>query len=162
MLTLEQAAKILGMTPRQLRRRIEATSPLLAPYMGRGDKNRILLNYGAIKILQDVEARRANGATLKEAIAEVADSLQGNQEGKLGQDNGQSGGEVFRGHSDDLWGALVAELRNRVRFLEEENARLWSLVNDLKTQLALPPPPPRRSWWLWSWPWSRTRRGAEH
>jgi len=158
MLTLEQAAKTLGMTPRQLRRRIEATSPLLAPHMERGDKNRILLDYGAVKILQDVEARRANGATLKEAIAEVADSLRGNQRGELGQANGQSGGEVLRGNGDDPWHMLIIELRDRVRSLEEENARLWTLVDDLKTQLALPPP--RRRWWPWPWSRPRARRGV--
>jgi len=158
MLTLEQAAKTLGMTPRQLRRRLEATAPLLSPYMGRGDKNRLLLDYGAIKILQEIEARRANGRTLREAIELVAVELRGKQRGELRQDSGQTGGELPQGNGNgaDATALLIEELRNRIRFLEEENRRLWGLVEDLKEQLALPKPKPaRRRWWTF---W---RRGVE-
>jgi len=159
MLTLQQAAKTLGMTPRQLRRRLEATAPLLAPYLGRGEKNRLLLDYGAIKILQEIEARRANGCTLREAIELVAVELQGKQGGELGQDSGQTGGELNRHNGDghlDASALLIKELRDRIRFLEEENRRLWGLVEDLKGQLALPrPAPSRRRWW---WPWKNESR----
>jgi len=150
MLTLEQAAKTLGMTPRQLRRRLEATAPLLAPYLGRGEKNRLLLDYGAIKILQEIEARRANGRTLREAIELVAVELRGKQEGGLRQGSGQTGGELNRHNGDgypDASALLIKELRDRIRFLEEENRRLWGLVEDLKEQLALPKPAARRPWW---------------
>jgi len=156
MLTLEQAAKTLGMTPRQLRRRLEATAPLLSPYMGRGDKNRLLLDYGAIKILQEIEARRANGRTLREAIELVAVELRGKQRGELRQDSGQTGSELPQGNGNgaDATALLIEELRNRIRFLEEENRRLWGLVEDLKEQLALPKPKParRRRWWTF---WKR-------
>jgi len=162
MLTLEQAAKTLGMTPRQLRRRLEATAPLLAPYLGRGEKNKLLLDYGAIKILQEIEARRANGRTLREAIELVAVELRGKQRGELGQDSGQTEGELHRNNGNDRTDAttlLIEELRNRIRFLEEENRRLWGLVEDLKEQLALPRPRPssksREGWARFLWIWRR-------
>jgi len=152
MLTVEQAAKTLGMTPRQLRRRLEATAPLLAPYMGRGEKNRLLLDYGAIKILQEIEARRANGRTLREAVELVAVELRGKQGGELGQDSGQTGGGLLQGNGNghvNSTALLIEELRSRIRFLEEENRRLWGLVEDLKERLALPKPEPtpHRPWW---------------
>ena len=131
MQTIEQAANTLGLTPRQLRRRIEASSPVLAPHLQRGDKNRLLLDHGAVEILRAVEDRRVSGATLKDATAWVAVSIRGEE--KSEQRQGEERTE--RSTVSDL--PLVAELRDRIRFLEDENGRLWSLVGDLK---ALPAP----------------------
>jgi len=150
MLTLEEAAQTLGLSPRQLRRRIEATRPLLAPYMRRGDKNRILLDYAAVEILRHVEDARARGKTLREALSEVAESLRGNHGGEHGLAEGKTAGETSA-KSDSLM-LLIEELRERVKYLEEENRRLWSLVQDLQQRLpALPPP--RRPWWAF---WRKT------
>ena len=88
MVTLEQAAQTLGMTPRQLRRPIEATEPLLAPLMGRGEKNRVLLDYGAVEALRAVEDRRAKGATMQEAVAAVADEMGGQSWERTGATRG--------------------------------------------------------------------------
>jgi len=146
--TLDQASKSLGMTPRQLRRRLEATAPLLAPYVRRGDKNRLLLDHSAVEILRAVEDRRANGYPLKEAIGWVAESMRGGQGGNHREDEGQTGGIMLGGNGQGT-NLLVEELRDRIRFLEEENRRIWSLVSDLKDQLALPPARVRRGLFGW-------------
>ena len=136
------------MTPRQLRRRLEAAAPLLAPYIRRGDKNRLLLDQGAVEMLRAIEDRRANGYTLEEAISWVAGSMRGEQTGNRREDKEQTGANTPArdGHATNL---LVDELKDRIRFLEEENRRLWGLVGDLKDQLALPPPRARRGLFGW-------------
>ena len=154
MLTLKQAAKTLGMTPRQLRRRIEATRPVVAPYIRRGEKNRLLLDYGAIEILRAVEERRANGATLREATREIADSIRGNHRGELGYRQGANSDELPKElPKGDPWKLLLDEKDARIRALEDEVAFLRRRIEEL-TARALPPP--RRRWW---WPF-RQRASA--
>jgi len=138
MLTIEQAANAVGLSTRQLRRRIEATSPLLAPHIRRGEKNRLLLDQGAVEILRAIEDRRASGATLSDASEWVAISIAGKQGGEQGNDQRETAGSTTRVSNE---APLVDELRSRIRYLEQENQRLWNLVDDLK---ALPAPRSRR------------------
>jgi len=140
MLTLEQAATTLGMTPRQLRRRLEATAPVLAPYVGRGDKNRVLLEYGAVRILEDIEQRRANGATLREATEAVAEQLRGNGGGEQGPDQGTNGG--------DHGGELQA-LREALRDARAERDYWRQHAERLTAMLEVRALPRPRSWWAW-------------
>jgi len=141
MYDIREAAGLLGLSPRQVRRRIEETRPLLAPYLRRGPQNRIILTSDAIQLLRAIEDRRRAGKTLAEAMEEVAKSMQAKDSGDLREDRpldppGNAANEV-----------LIKELRERVAFLEAEIARLWGLVSDLKNTLALPAPAQRRSWW---------------
>ena len=145
MLTIEEAARAVGLSERQLRRRIEATAPLLAPHLRRGEKNRLLLDPGAVEILRAVEDRRASGATLADARDWVAVSLRGDQRKTPGQ---------TASHSDPTaseWAvsALIEEKDRTIRRLETENERLRGEVDRL---LPLALPAPRR------WPWSRFGR----
>jgi uncharacterized small protein (DUF1192 family) len=145
MYDIREAAGLLGLSPRQVRRRIEETRPLLAPYLRRGPQNRIILTSDAIQLLRAIEDRRKAGKTLAEAMQEVAEGMQAEASGDLREDRpldppGNAANEV-----------LIKELRERITFLESEVARLWGLVADLKQTLALPAPAQRRPWWkFWS------------
>jgi uncharacterized small protein (DUF1192 family) len=146
MYDLKEAAGLLGLSPRQVRRRVEETKPLIAPYLRRGEKNRIILTSNAIQLLRAIEDRRKAGKTLAEAMQEIADSIRANASGDLREDRpldppGNAANEV-----------LIKELRERIAFLEAEVARLWALVGDLKQTLALPAPAQRKPWWKF---WSR-------
>ena len=136
---MQEAARAVGVSDRQLRRRIGATMPLLAPHVRRGEKNRLLLNQNAIEILRAVEQERSNGRTVEEATAYVADSIDGNHRSEQGRASGQTIGQTPE------TSGLVGELRARIAFLERENDRLWGLVDDLK---ALPAPRTRQPWWI--------------
>jgi uncharacterized membrane protein len=146
MLTLEEAAKTLGMTRRQLRRRLEAAKPVLAPYLRRGDKNRLLLDYGAIEILRRLQDIQARGMTMREALAEIQESLRGNHWSQPGPDGGQAPGQSSA--ASDAMALLIEELRARIRYLEDENRWLRKMLEDLQQSLpALSAPAPRRPWW---------------
>ena len=145
MMGIDEAAKTLGLSERQLRRRLEATAPLVAPYVRRGPKNSLQLDQSVIEILRAVEDRRASGATLADARDWVAVSLRGDQRKTPGQ---------TASHSDPTaseWAvsALIEEKDRTIRRLETENERLRGEVDRL---LPLALPAPRR------WPWSRFGR----
>jgi DNA-binding transcriptional MerR regulator len=141
MYNLKEAAQLLGLTPRQVRRRIEETRPLLAPYLRRGPQNRIILTSDAIQLLRAIEDRRKAGRTLAEALQEVADSMRAKDSGDL-REVGPLDPPESKANE-----VLIKELRERIAFLEAEVARLWGLVSDLKQTLALPAPAQRRPWW---------------
>ena len=136
MLTIEQASQALGLSARQLRRRLEATKPLLASYVRRGEKNRLLLDGSAIEILRAIEDRRANGYTVEQAMAVVVDSIKANEASKREPSNGQRAGNV------DPLRELIEEKDKRIHALESEIAFLRRRVEEL-TPLALPRP----RWW---------------
>jgi DNA-binding transcriptional MerR regulator len=141
MYDLKEAAGLLGLSPRQVRRRVEETRPLIAPYLRRAEKNRLILTSDAIQILRAIEDRRKAGKTLAEAMEEVAESMKEKASGDLRPDRPLDPPESA---AND---ALIKELRERIAFLEAEVARLWGLVSDLKQTLALPAPAQRRPWW---------------
>ena len=138
-LTIGQASEALGLSPRQLRRRLDATRPLLASYIRRGEKNRLLLDGSAIELLRAIEDRRANGYTIEQALSAVADSIGGNNAGKQEPTTGQLAG------NEDLLRQLIDEKDARIHALESEVAFLRRRVEEL-TPLALPR---RRSWFAW-------------
>lgn len=135
MLTVAQASEALGLSARQLRRRLEVTRPLLASYIRRGDKNRLLLDGSAIELLRAIEDRRAHGYTVEQAMAAVADSIKGNKADEQGPNNGKRTGNVD----------LVEYLKRENEHLRSEVTWLRARVDQL-TPLALPR---RRFWFAW-------------
>jgi hypothetical protein len=130
MITMEEAAKAVGLSDRQLRRRIEVCRPLLAPYIRRGDKNRVLLDHGAVQILRAVEDRRATGATLEAAMSYVADSISSEQGSELEPTSRQA-----EAASPD-----VAILRDVIEDLRRDRDEWRTLAIKLQDQRALPSP----------------------
>ena len=131
MITVEQASQVLGLSPRQWRRRLDATRPLLARYVQRGEKNRLLLDGSAIEILRAIEDRRANGYTIEQAMSAVADGIGGNKADKQEPTTGKRAG------NEELLTRLIEEKDARIYGLESEVAFLCRRVEQL-TPLALP------------------------
>jgi DNA-binding transcriptional MerR regulator len=134
-MTMEQAAQAVGVSPRQLRRRVEASGPLLAPFVRRGAKNRLLFDHGAVEILRAVEERRANGATLADAKAWVAVSVRG--------DDGSEEGRA-RGQAPATSSGEVAVLRELIDELRRDRDHWRELAVSMQTPAL---PAPRRSLW---------------
>lgn len=139
---IEEAAKSVGLSTRQLRRRLEATAPLLAPYVRRGEKNAVLLDAGAVEILRAIEGRRATGTTLEDAVTWVADGMRRKDE----SEHGRGDRETPAATSGEL-----AVLRELVEELRRDRDHWRDMAVKLQDQLALPSPSreePRRPWIL--------------
>jgi len=147
MVTIEEAAKHLGLTPRQVYRRVSTVRPLLAPYIRRGANGALLLDGSALEILRRAEDLRKAGLTVAEAVARIAEEMGGNGRGEPGRATGEppeSGPwELLLREKD----ARIRELQAQVERLAEENAWLRERLEELQ-RLALPKP--KRRWW---WPW---------
>jgi len=147
MITIEEAAKHLGLTPRQVYRRVSTVRPLLAPYIRRGRNGLLLLDGSAIEILRRAEELRKAGLTVAEAVARITEEMGENGGGELGRSTGkqsESGPwELLLREKD----ARIEELQAQVGRLIEENAWLRERVEEFQ-RLALPKP--KRKWW---WPW---------
>ena len=131
MLPINDAATALGLTPRQAYRRVSALRPILAPYLRKGEKGKLLLNSSALEIMRRAEALRSEGLTVNEAMATIKEEISGNVRG---EDRKGTGNEE-----------LVEALRRENEHLRSEVAWLRSRVDEL-TPLALPR---RRSFLAW-------------
>lgn len=145
MLTIEDAAVTLGLTPRQVYRRVSTVRPLLAPYVRRGQNGKLLLDSSAIEILRRAENLRKEGLTVEEAVAQIREEITGKGRGEVGNSTGDLPG---------TWKLLLEEKDKRIRTLEEEVAFLRARIERLEP-LALPAP--RRRWWPW---WRKATLGA--
>lgn len=139
MLTIEHAAVTLGLTPRQVYRRVALARPMLSPYIRKGEKGKLLLDPGAIEVLRRAEEFRKEGVSIREALAMIRDEMSGNERGNLGQADGDLA---------ETWKLLLAEKDKRIKALEDEVAFLRRRVEEL-TPLALPRSRPRLLAWLW-------------
>ncbi len=143
MIGIEEAATALGLTPRQVYRRISTVRPVLAPYIRRGENNAILLDGSAIEILRAVEDYRQRGETVEEAVRRVDIEINGNGKGE----RRETCGKPAEGLAEGLFRELLLEKDRTIEVLKEENERLRSEVDRL-LPLALPAPRPRR-WLFW-------------
>ncbi len=143
MLRIEEAASALGLTPRQVYRRVSSVRPVIAPYLRRGAHNALLLDGSALEILRAVEDHRQRGETVEGAVGRIDDGMNGKQGGEQGRAGGKQGA------SDGLpplVRALLEEKERAILRLESENERLRSEVDRLLPLAALPSPR-RRPWW---------------
>ena len=161
MIGIDQAASSLGLTPRQVYRRIAAARPVLSQYLKRGENNALLLDGSAIEILRAMEDYRKSGLTLTEAVERILEEVGGNHRETLKENAGKDA-HVEVESSLEAWRMLIAEKEKRISDLEKTISLLetdrdhWrDLALDYKRQLA----PPRRMeaaengkrkhwWWL--------------
>ncbi len=159
MIGIDQAASALGLTPRQVYRRIAAARPVLSEYLKRGENNALLLDGSAIEILRAIEDYRKSGLTLTEAVERILEEVSENPR-KTSKENAEKDARGEVGSPLDAWRMLIAEKEKRINALEKTISLLetdrdhWrELALDYKRQLA----PPRgmeatgdgkrRHWW---------------
>ena len=147
MIGIEKAANALGLSTRQLYRRISAARPLVAPYLRRGENNALLLDGSAIEILRTIEDYRKTGITVEDAVERIADEVGGKpQETHKGNgDKLRENGSIGANDLSEPWKLLLAEKDHRIRDLEGNVVRLekdrdqWrELADDYRRQLAPP------------------------
>jgi len=135
---IEQAAKALGLTERQVYRRISGVRPVLTDHIRKGENNKLLLDGSAIEILRKVEDHRKAGLTVSQAMERIRDSISGKQPENSGKP-AENAPEM-----PEAWRLLLAEKDKRIHALEEDRNEWRELALDYKRQL--PAPKPRRSW----------------
>jgi len=130
MIGIEQAAKALGLSERQVYRRLSSARPVLSGHIGKGENNRLLLDGSAIEILRAVEDYRKSGLSVSQSIERIRDSIGGNPP--------ENGGKPA-GNPSEPWHIVIAAKDETIRTLQAENEHLRSEVERL-LPLALPKP----------------------
>ena len=153
MYTVEELARTLGISVRQVRERLYALSEvdgLLSGQVRRGSKGRKEYSPGVLEMLKEMEQLHGNlGKSLREAAEEIAAKIEHDGKKEL---TGPSGKDVNLAVKVAQLQAKVEGLERLLRAREEELAYLRDRVAFLEGQLALPKPepaPPRRRWWAW-------------
>ena len=97
MITIEEAARQLGLTPRQVYRRIAAARRELSPYLRRGRNGALVLDEVALEILRVAEdLRKTSGVTVADAIVEALKEYGTNGNGNGGNPGGKPAGSQRR------------------------------------------------------------------
>ena len=145
--------KITGYTSDQLRDRLGRVWGIVAQDHRRGPKNAVLVGDKTLAVLRRMRelesAEVGPNDAAKQIMAELGVDGDGARKGPSSVAHGapkqpQTSPNASQNTSDES--ALVDELRDRIRFLERENERLWGLVDGLR---ALPAPraeEDRRPW----------------
>jgi hypothetical protein len=150
MLEIRQIADRLGLSEHQARRLLRALDSLLQGSIRRGRDNRILLDSGAVAILDRAVALWRDGIPLRDLHQTIADEL------KNGPDDGQKPVNGLAPNREQPTQDPCESYRVMIAHLEDEVRWLRSQLEELQRR-ALPPAGSRR----WRWPWSwRSKREA--
>jgi len=152
MYTVEELARTLGISVRQVRERLYALSEvdgLLSGQVRKGPKGRKEYSPSVLEILKEMEQLHANlGKSLREAAEEIAGKIECSEKNELSEPSGK--GVNLTVKVAELQ-AKVEGLERLLRAREEELHYLRDRVAFLEGQLALPKPEPapRRRWTWW-------------
>lgn len=72
---IDQLAVALGLTPRQAYRRISAARPLLCSHLRRDENGELQVDSSGLEILLQIETRRREGESMKEAILQITEEV---------------------------------------------------------------------------------------
>ena len=141
--TIQDVAKVLGVSVRGVRLRVDALRDVVAVHLRQGENNRILFDGDAVAVLRRMEElRKAAGCSIRQAATRIREELDTNSTDAASQSESQPTSSMDALQSEN------ALLRDEVKHLRDEVAWLRSRVDEL-TPLALPRP---RRWFAWIHP----------
>jgi hypothetical protein len=145
MLNVQLLSERYNLTPKQVRDRLTALSPIIDRYIVSGKQNAKLLTDEGLAIFDRLIQLEREGIAMTTAVELIS---------KDGFS--QPSDTVNRVGTDGLTAEYIAELKERIAslerdktYLQEQLARALAQVEELQRR-ALPPPPRRRWWWPWS------------
>ncbi len=142
MTTIDGVAKVLGVSIRGVRLRVDALRDVIDAHLGQGENNQLLFDGEALALLRRLEELRKSGSiSIRQAASRIREELDGNKE------PGPRQSELNTASSDPLR-ELLQELRRERDQWRDLALKLQKQVEDL-TMRALPRP---RRWW---WPFAR-------
>jgi len=133
MIGIDKAAEALGLSERQVYRRISDARPVLSGHVRKGENNKLLLDGSAVEILRAVEDCRKTGLTVSQSIARIRDSIGGNRPENTGKR------AEIAPETAEPWKLIIAAKDETIEALKAENAHLRGEVERLMP-LALPAP----------------------
>ena len=140
--TIDEVAKVLGVSVRGVRLRVDALRGVIDPHLGQGGNNRLLFDGEALAILRRLEElRKSRAISIRQAASKIREELNGNGELPSRQSE-------LSDTSTDPLRELVDELRRERDQWRELALNLQKQVEEL-TARALPAP--RRRWLRWLW-----------
>jgi len=146
MYDVDQLAGLLGMSSHQVRLRLGQFRSLLAPYIHRGQKNKVLLDHNGLEILKRALSLEKQGRTLAMIEAELRREL-GGREDKTDSPTATDGTPSAK--LIETYEKLVAQQAEELGFLrkqllakDEQIRYLQHKLDELgeTLQRALPPP----------------------
>lgn len=144
MQTIQEVAKVLGLSTRAVYRRLDAFNGKLDGYLTRGINNEILFNSSALALLRRLEdLRTAEGIPIRQAVGRISEEVDRNGVRPVREGDGKRVIEQLEYRLRDK-DRLIEQLQGEVSFLRNQVSQL--------SPLALP----RRRGWL---PWRRAREG---
>ena len=156
MYTVEELARTLGISVRQVRERLYVLSEvdgLLSGQVRKGPKGRKEYSPSVLEMLKEMEQLHGNlGKSLREAAEEIAGKIEHNGNKELPEPSRKDVNLTVKVAELE---AKVEGLERLLRAREDELAYLRDRVAFLEGQLALPKPEPapRRPWWRRLVPW---------
>jgi hypothetical protein len=145
--TIEDVARVLGVSVRGVRLRVDALDGVLDAHLRQGENNRILFDGEGLAILRRLEElRQAASISIRQAASRIRQELEDNSTTPLRQTTSRSTSNL----STDAVARENALLREMLDELKRDRDHWRDLAERL--QPALPAPKPRRRWLGWLWP----------
>jgi len=134
MATLDDVARLLGLSKRAVRSRVNALGDVLERHMVRGDRNRLIFKGEAVAILHRLEElRQREGLAIRQAVVRLRGELIG--------DEPVSGLYIMaKPEIELLQEALIEAYRERDLWREYAHALQSVLPEDLKWLTGVAPP----------------------
>jgi len=140
--TIEDVARVLGVSVRGVRLRVDALDGVLDAHLRQGENNRILFNGESLAILRRLEElRQSTSTSIRQAASRIRQELEDNSTTPLRRTTSGSTSNP----SVDAVARENALLREMLDELKRDRDHWRDLAERL--QLALPAPKRRRRWW---------------
>jgi len=134
MATLDDVARLLGLSKRAVRSRVNALGDMLEGHMVRGDRNRLIFKGEAVAILHRLEElRQREGLAIRQAVVRLRGEL-------IGDDANSGIYIMIKPEVDLLQEALVEAYRERDLWREYAYVLQSVLPPELKWLHAVAPP----------------------
>jgi len=134
MATLDDVARLLGLSKRAVRARVSALGDMLEGHVARGDRNRLIFKGEAVAILHRLEElRNREGLAIRQAVTRLRGEL-------IGDDLAEGIYIMVQPEIDLLQDALMEAYRERDRWREYAHALQSVLPPELKWLHGVAPP----------------------
>ena len=144
MLEISDMADALGLSEKQVRRRVKALDPIIGKHKKRGENNKLIFDSGALEMVRRMEdLRKTDGKTIEESAEQIRTEIEGNGRQKAAEKQKESNEPniiALKVENKQLK-ARVNDLKEQIEYLQEQNRRLLPAGNGSSENKG------NNSWW---------------